>query len=175
MEKASVESKSQELLDVVDEEGRVIGQATREMCHSNPELLHPTVHFTLVDLKNRAVLLSVRNRDQEYDGGMVTFFGEHILSGEGANIALIRGVEEELGFRPMGFLSLGTKIFRYGQQRELATFYLVTYRGEELAFDTEEIETLEWVSLDEVKRYDDNVGEITKYWIDRFDWEKLFY
>ena len=175
MEKASLEKKSQELLDVVDEEGRVIGQATREMCHSNPELLHPIVHFTLVDLKNRAVLLSVRNRDQEYDGGMVTFFGEHMFSGESTNLALIRGVEEELGFRPVGFLSLGTKIFRYGSQRELATFYLVTYRGEELNFDIDEIESLEWVPLEAVKEYDDNVGEITKYWIDRFDWEKLSY
>ncbi|MFA7628032.1 MAG: NUDIX domain-containing protein [Candidatus Dojkabacteria bacterium] len=175
MEKASLEKKSQELLDVVDEEGRVIGHATREMCHSNPELLHPTVHFTLVDLKNRAVLLSVRNRDQEYDGGMVTFFGEHMFSGESPNLAIIRGVEEELGFRPRGFLSLGTKIFRYGDQRELGTFYLVTYSGEELNFDVDEIESLEWVLLETVKEYDDNLGEITKYWIDRFDWEKLSY
>jgi isopentenyldiphosphate isomerase len=175
MEKASSERNPPELLDVVDEEGRVIGQATREMCHSNPELLHPTVHFTLLDLKNRAVLLSKRNRDKKYDGGMTTFFGEHIFSGESANLALIRGVEEELGFRPMGFLSLGTKIFRYGNQKELATFYLVTYRGEELNFDVDEIESLEWVPLETVKGYDDNVEEITKYWIDRFDWEKLSY
>jgi len=140
-----------------------------------PELLHPTVHFTLLDLKNRAVLLSKRNRDKKYDGGMTTFFGEHIFSGESANLALIRGVEEELGFRPMGFLSLGTKIFRYGNQKELATFYLVTYRGEELNFDVDEIESLEWVPLETVKGYDDNVEEITKYWIDRFDWEKLSY
>jgi isopentenyldiphosphate isomerase len=204
MEKASLEKKSQELLDVVDEEGRVIGQATREMCHSNPELLHPTVHFTLVDLKNRAVLLSVRNRDQEYDGGMVTFFGEHVLSGERMNRALVRGVEEELGFVPKSFLPLEGHIFRYGNQRELATFYLVTYNGEELNFDTEEIESLKWVRFmspleepvnifedrsfydavclilarmhyalgEEVKESGDNVGEITRYWIDSFDREK---
>jgi hypothetical protein len=106
---------------------------------------------------------------------MTTFFGEHIFSGVTSNLALIRVVEEELGFRPMGFLSLGTKIFRYGNQKELATFYLVTYRGEELNFDVDEIESLEWVPLETVKGYDDNVEEITKYWIDRFDWEKLSY
>ncbi len=175
MEKASLEKKSQELLDVVDEEGNVIGQATREMCHSNQELLHPTVHFTLVDLKNRVVLLSKRNKDKKYDGGMTTFFGEHIFSGESPNLGLIRGVEEELGFRPRGFLSLGTEMFRYGEQRELATFYLVDYRGEEIKFDVEEIESIEWVPLKAVKEYEGNVGEITKYWIDRFDWDKLSY
>ena len=36
---------SQELFPIVDEEGRVVGKATRGECHSGTHLLHPVVHL----------------------------------------------------------------------------------------------------------------------------------
>jgi len=175
VEKSFAQDPKEEMLDVVDEQGNIIGRASRYECHRNPELLHPIVHFTVVDLEHRRVLLSKRAAGKEFDRGKMAFFGEHVRSNESSNFAIIRGVEEELGFRPRGFLSLGTEIFEYGTQRELATFYLVTYRGEEFDFDSEEIESLEWVPMDDVKDYENNVGEITQYWIDRINWEKIRY
>ena len=41
------------MFDVVNEQGEVIGRATREECHANPTLIHRTVHYTLVDRKGK--------------------------------------------------------------------------------------------------------------------------
>ena len=35
----------EEIFPIVDEEGRVIGSATRGECHSGSHLLHPVVHL----------------------------------------------------------------------------------------------------------------------------------
>jgi isopentenyldiphosphate isomerase len=50
-----------EILDVIDENDNVIGTATREQCHTDPKLLHHTVHFTFIDRKNSKILLTQRS------------------------------------------------------------------------------------------------------------------
>ena len=45
-----------EILDVVDEEGRVIGQATRGACHADRSLLHRAVHLLVYDDGGRLFL-----------------------------------------------------------------------------------------------------------------------
>ncbi len=35
----------QEIFPLVDEEGKVVGSATRGECHSGSKLLHPVVHL----------------------------------------------------------------------------------------------------------------------------------
>ena len=163
----------EEMLDIVDKEGRVIGQASRYECHRNRELLHPVVHFTLMDMFSRKLLLSKRASTKIYNGSKNMFFGDHVRSGESLNMAIIRALDEELGLRTGSFLDIGKNIFEYDKQSELATFYLVDYRGEVLNIDEEEIEEVFWIPLDKVKDYDDNVGDITKYWRDRIDWERI--
>lgn len=37
-----------ELLNVIDLNDNIIGQASRAECHQNPQLLNHTVHFTLI-------------------------------------------------------------------------------------------------------------------------------
>ncbi len=163
----------EEMLDIVDREGHIIGQASRYECHRNPEYLHPVVHFTLIDMFSRSLLFSKRASTKIHDPGKNMFFGEHVRSGETLNMALIGAIWQELGFRTGAFRDLGSKLFEYDNQRELATFYLVDYRGEELNIDNREIEEVFWIPLDKVKDFNDNVGDITKYWIDRIDWERI--
>ena len=38
-----------EILDIVNEDDEVLGQATKAECHKDPKLMHRTVHFTLID------------------------------------------------------------------------------------------------------------------------------
>jgi isopentenyldiphosphate isomerase len=165
----------EEMLDILDREGRVLGQASRYECHNNPEYLHPVVHFTLIDMFSRSLLFSKRasTSTKLYDSGRNMFFGEHVKAGESLNMALIRALDEELGLRTGSFQDIGKKVFEYDKQSELATFYLVDYRGEELNIDEEEIEEVFWIPLDKVKEFDDNVGSITRDWIERIDWERI--
>ena len=42
---SDMKDNSLEKFPIVDEEGRVIGEATRGECHSGSKLLHPVVHL----------------------------------------------------------------------------------------------------------------------------------
>ena len=46
-----------EWFDLVDEEGRVTGKATREQCHDGSKLLHPVVHVHIFNSDCRLLLL----------------------------------------------------------------------------------------------------------------------
>ena len=40
-----MKDNQQEIFPIVDEEGKVVGKATRGECHSGSHLLHPVVHL----------------------------------------------------------------------------------------------------------------------------------
>ena len=162
-----------EILDLVNKEGGVIGQATKAECHSNPELIHRTVHFTLVNKDKGRILFTKRSSNKKHDPGMNVFLGEHILSGESFVDGVIRGVEEELGFRPGEFVELATHIFEYDTQTEYVKFFGVIYGGEDISFDREEIDNVWWIDLEDLKGYHENISDMTQYWIDNVDWNEI--
>ena len=51
-----MKDNQQERFPIVDEEGTVIGQATRGECHSGTKLLHPVVHLHVFDTQGRIYL-----------------------------------------------------------------------------------------------------------------------
>lgn len=53
-----------ELFPVVDENGDVIGSATRGECHSGSMKLHPVVHLHVIDRHGR-ILLQRRSPDKD--------------------------------------------------------------------------------------------------------------
>ena len=163
-----------EILDVIDEEGNIIGTASKEECHSNPELIHRTVQFTLVDIANKNVFVTQRSFNKAHDPGKITFLGEHVLSGESLDEGLIRGVEEELGFTPENFTPAITHIFQYDKQTERVTFYVGFWNGEKIDWDKSELEMVEWRDLDKLLSLDDDYSEMAKFWIANVDWEGIF-
>jgi isopentenyldiphosphate isomerase len=86
---------SSELLDVVDENDNVIGQATREECHSK-QLIHRCAFVLLFNSRGEVLLLKRAMKVDKYPGfyGIV---GEHVKAGESYEAAAKRGVKEELG------------------------------------------------------------------------------
>jgi isopentenyldiphosphate isomerase len=162
-----------ETFDLVDEKGNVTGSASREECHSNTELLHPVVHFTLFNPSTNEVLLTQRSFTKRWDPGKNVFFGEHVISGESYEDGLKRGVEEEIGFKPEKYRLLGDTVFHEESQTEYARFFLVYYNNQEIDFEKEEIERIYWIKTEELKDFNDNLGKITKYWIENIDWSTL--
>ncbi len=57
-----------ELFPVVDENGDVIGSATRGECHSGSMKLHPVVHLHVIDRHGR-ILLQRRSPDKDIQPG----------------------------------------------------------------------------------------------------------
>ena len=102
---ATEQDNSQEMFPIVDEEGNIVGAATRGECHSGTKLLHPVVHLHVF---NAAGDLFLQKRPEWKDiqpGRWDTAVGGHIDLGEDVEMALLREAHEELGVN----IQFGTK------------------------------------------------------------------
>ena len=97
-----------EIFPIVDPDGRVVGKATRRLCHSGSRLLHPVVHLHVFDPQGR-IYLQQRSRHKFIQPGKWdTAVGGHVDYGETVEQALRREAGEELGRAdaPGGFRQL---------------------------------------------------------------------
>lgn len=69
---------SQELFPIVDEEGRVVGKATRGECHSGTHLLHPVVHLHVFNSQGDIYLQRRQEWKDIQPGKWDTAVGGHI-------------------------------------------------------------------------------------------------
>ena len=175
MKNNGLKNHDSEVLDVIDENDNVIGVASREECHTNPQMIHRTAHFTLIDKKNNKILLTQRSFTKDCDPGKFCFLGEHALSGETPSEAMVRGAKEEIGVNITNPIELGKKIFSYQQQTELATFYIAELKNKKIVFDKDEIVQILWLSLKDLYSSNLDIPPISKYWIENAQWEKIFF
>ena len=126
---AKIDNK-EELFPIVDEEGRVVGKATRGECHGGSHLLHPVVHLHVF---NNAGELFLQKRPEWKDiqpGKWDTAVGGHIDLGETPEEALVREVREELGITEFTPQRLGMYVFESQRERELVYVFQTVYDGE---------------------------------------------
>ena len=121
---------NQELLSLVDEEGHVIGHATRGKCHDGSKLLHPVVHLHVFDSRGRLYLQQRPLWKDIQPGKWDTAVGGHVDYGEDIASALLREVREELGIEDFTPEFLLRYIFESERDRELVLVYRTTYDGD---------------------------------------------
>ena len=83
----------------MDEEGRVVGAATRGECHNGSRLLHPVVHLHVFNSQGEVYLQKRPEWKDIQPGKWDTSVGGHMDYGETPEEALVREVGEELGIR----------------------------------------------------------------------------
>ena len=89
-----------EFFDIVDENNKVVGRASRRECHGNPALIHRTVHVVVFHPDGR-LLLQKRSLDKDLLPGLWdTAVGGHLDLGETFEDAARREFSEELGIDP---------------------------------------------------------------------------
>lgn len=119
-----------ELFPIVDEEGQVVGKATRGECHGGARLLHPVVHLHVFN-NNGEIFLQKRPEWKDIQPGKWdTAVGGHIDYGETPEDALVREVREELGITTFTPQWLGMYVFESQRERELVYVYQMVYDGE---------------------------------------------
>ena len=155
--RAARASGGEEILPLVDEEGRVLGAAPRSACHRGPGMLHPAVRLHVLDGEGR-IYLRRRAADLQVLAGRwdAPAWG-HVAAGEDAAAALSRRLRDELGVtapmlaaagaepRPALRLRWDTEL-----ESELVLVFAMLYPGP-FATDGEGIEQGRFWRMDEVR------------------------
>lgn len=120
----------QEIFPIVDEEGKVIGSATRGECHSGSKLLHPVVHLHVFNSKGNIYLQRRPEWKDIQPGKWDTAVGGHIDYGETPEEALHREVREELDITDFQAEFVDKYVFESKRERELVYVSRTIYDGE---------------------------------------------
>ena len=142
----------EEWFPLIDEQGTVIGKATRQECHNGSKLLHPVVHLHILN-RNGELYLQKRSMNKDIQPGKWdTAVGGHVDYGESVEEALLREVREELGitqFTPYPAISY---IFESDREREMVHTFYTCYDGD-IAIDPVEIDEGRYWPLIEIHRH----------------------
>ncbi|MCZ7592672.1 MAG: NUDIX domain-containing protein [Kiritimatiellae bacterium] len=112
-----------ELFDLVDREGNVIGQAPRSQCHANPALIHQAVHVAVFNHASELFLQKrVPTKEIQPDKWDISV-GGHVQAGEAPLAGAIRELREELGVAN----AILTKAYEYIWESSIETELIRTF------------------------------------------------
>ncbi len=89
--------KENEILDLLDEQGAVIGTIKRGECHGDPDKRHRAVHILVCNAKGEYYLQKRTASKKIQPGKWDSSVGGHLPSGEDYEQGALRELAEELG------------------------------------------------------------------------------
>jgi len=141
----------EEFLDIVAENNKVIGQEKRSIVHQSG-LWHRGVHILLFTPEHKLVIQQRSQRRKQSPGALDCSVSEHLKAGESYLAGAIRGLEEELGIKPVPLRRLVQFKMNYGPgDNMISTLYEGTVDQEAIRIDTNEIERIIYHSLSEAE------------------------
>jgi isopentenyldiphosphate isomerase len=159
----------EEILEIVNEKGEIIGEAPRSEVHGNNSLLHRVVHVIVVNSRGD-ILLQKRSINKDVaPGRWDTSVGGHVDRGESIEEAVMRETKEEIGVFPENVRFLYTYIHSNPYESELVYTHECFSEGP-FQYNKEEIEELRFWSKEEI---DMNLGK--GVFSDNFEEEYLRY
>ena len=147
---------SEEIFPVVDEEGNVIGRATRGECHDGSKLLHPVVHLHVFDADGRLFLQHRPAWKDIQPDKWDTAVGGHVDYGEGIEEALRREAREELGLAVFTPEFLRSYVFESDRERELVNTFKTTVDPAAVR-PSDELDGGRWLTADELRADPDSL------------------
>lgn len=146
------ENMKTEYLDIVNEQDLVIGKETRKIVHEIG-LWHRGAHVFLFTADGK-MLIQKRSADRAASPSLLDCsVSEHVQAGEGYLDAAIRGLKEEIGVESIEIKKLSKFSMNYGiNDNEISELYEGIVDASQVKFDPEEIETIYYVSMEELKQ-----------------------
>jgi isopentenyl-diphosphate delta-isomerase type 1 len=141
-----------ELFDIVDEQDRVTGQATRREVHARG-LRHRAVHLLVVNQAGRVFLQQRSMLKDLFPGMWDSSAAGHVGAGEEYDSTALRELEEELGCRPA---RPPQRLFKLEAREETGQEFVWVYRVEAegpFTLQVEEIQGGDWFTVAEIDRW----------------------
>ena len=120
----------EELFPLVNEQGNIIGSATRSECHNGSKLLHPVVHLHIFNEEGELYLQKRPAWKDIQPDKWDTAVGGHVDLGESSDIALRREAKEELGITDFIPTRLEPYIFESACEKEFVFPFKTVYNGQ---------------------------------------------
>ncbi len=140
----------EEILEIVDKAGEVIGRASRAVIHGNNSLLHRVVHILVVNSAGDILLQKRAMNKDVAPGRWDTSVGGHVDAGETVEDALRREMSEELGITGEDIRFLYSYLHSNPYESELVSSYGCLHEGP-FNFSREEIDEVRFWPLHEIK------------------------
>ena len=143
-------TEREEVLEILDKTGQVIGLAKRSELHGNPSLIHRVIHVLVFNQKGE-LLLQKRSSNKDVAPGMWdTSVGGHVNPGEDIFQAAGREMEEELGITACPLNYLYEYLYTNNYETELVYTFSCLYNGS-IQFNKEEIDEVGFWSLEKIR------------------------
>lgn len=144
-------SQDEEVFEVVDTDGNVLGHATRREVHKNPSLLHRVVHVLVFD-RNGNLLLQKRSQHKDIaPDRWDTSVGGHVNPGEDIYTAALREMKEELGIAECKLELLYSYSHSNERESELVNTFTCIYEGP-VAFNHDEIDDVRYWAIEMIRK-----------------------
>jgi isopentenyl-diphosphate delta-isomerase type 1 len=139
-----------EMIEIVDSDGNVVGLAARSEIHGNPSLIHRVVHVLVFDTEGGLLLQKRSARKDVAPGKWDTSVGGHVNPGEDTESAARREMREELGIECRKLDFLYRYLFSNHIESELVSTFRCTYEGE-ILFNRTEIDEVRYWTMEEIR------------------------
>lgn len=138
-----------EMLPLVDEEGREVARASRGECHGGTYWLHPVVHLHVYNSRGELYLQKRPEWKDIQPGKWDTAVGGHADSGESPEQAMRRETREEIGLVGFDAEMLMRYVYESARERELVhVFRTVT---DTVPTPSDEVADGRFFSIDEIR------------------------